>query len=44
MAKNQSLKWEKVFKTAKNAISRFVLFDFMSFFVWTFFKFSSPLC
>ena len=47
MAKKNFLKWEKVFKTAKNVISRktfFDLFDFTSFFAWTFFKFAAPLC
>ena len=41
MAKNQILKWEKVFKIAKNAISqkKFDLFDFTNFFPWTFLNF-----
>ena len=42
MAKNQFLNWGKKFKTAKNAIShkKFLhLFDFTSFFAWTFLNF-----
>ena len=45
MAKTQFLNTEKKFKTSKNAISRkkMDLFDFTSFFAWTFLNFMCVL-